>query len=384
MKKLIKAIYRKLKNIEKSYEYYEIKKLLAYEDFSVVKNKKPDEIKNILFVIPGMVAHAGGHTSILRLGTKLSGYGYHISYVSYGSQSISEMKKCASLNLEDYKGKFYDNSYMYKISADIVVATNWRSVYIAKKIPGYKMYFIQDYEPYFYNYGDYYFLAKHTYCMGFHMVSLGRWNKNVIEKSTEYKDRRIDIVDFPYEKSEYRAVKRDFSLYKDKKEIKIAVYIKEEEKRLPYINQFLLSNLAETFKKNGKKLEVIYFGIDPSFHLYAGRNVGKLSKKQLYQLYQRVDFGMVASMTNISLIPYEMIGAGLPVIEFIEGSFSSFFPNGSAILTDFNAEALYKKISDAMVNWEQLRDSQIKAMRYIQQFSWDNTASQFVEILENI
>ena len=128
MKKLIKAIYRKLKNIEKSYEYYEIKKLLAYEDFSVVKNKKPDEIKNILFVIPGMVAHAGGHTSILRLGTKLSGYGYHISYVSYGSQSISEMKKCASLNLEDYKGKFYDNSYMYKISADIVVATNWRSV----------------------------------------------------------------------------------------------------------------------------------------------------------------------------------------------------------------------------------------------------------------
>jgi len=384
MKKILKTIYRRLKNIERTYEYYEIKKLLAKENFSAVRNEKPDTIKNIVFIIPGMVAHAGGHTSILRLGSKLCDYGYNISYVSYGSQSISEMKKSASLNLEDYKGFFYDSSYIKKISGDVIVATNWRSVYIAKKIPGYKIYFIQDYEPYFYSLGDYYFLAKYTYDMGFHMISLGSWNKSVIEKNSYYNNRKIDVIDFPYEKTEYKNGKRDFSLYKEKKEIKIAVYIKDEEKRLPYISQFLLSNLAEEFKKNGKKLHVLYFGLDPLFKVHYGKNIGKLSKKQLNQLYQNVDFGMVASMTNISLIPYEMIAAGLPIIEFIEGSFSAFFPENSAILTNFNASTLYRRLSDAMINWQQLRDSQINAIKYIQQYSWDKTVKQFADILENI
>ena len=216
------------------------------------------------------------------------------------------------------------------------------------------------------------------------MISLGGWNKAMVEKNIDNSNMKMDVVDFPYEKDEYKVVKRDFSLYKDKKEIKIAVYLKNEEKRLPYISQFLLSNLAKEFKKDGKKLRILYFGLDESFKVHAGKNLGKLSKKHLYQLYQKVDFGMVASMTNISLIPYEMIATGLPVIEFAEGSFSSFFPDGSAILTDFNSSTLYKKISNVMTNWEQLRDSQIKAMNYIQQFSWDNTVSQFVDILKNI
>ena len=93
---------------------------------------------------------------------------------------------------------------------------------------------------------------------------------------------------------------------------------------------------------------------------------------------------MVASMTNISLIPYEMIAAGLPIIEFIEGSFSAFFPENSAILTNFNASTLYRRLSDAMINWQQLRDSQINAIKYIQQYSWDKTVKQFADILENI
>ena len=51
MKKILKTIYRRLKNIERTYEYYEIKKLLAKENFSAVRNEKPDTIKNIVFII---------------------------------------------------------------------------------------------------------------------------------------------------------------------------------------------------------------------------------------------------------------------------------------------------------------------------------------------
>ena len=56
----------------------------------------------------------------------------------------------------------------------------WDSSYIVKKLPGYKMYFVQDYEPYFYPYGEKYILAKKSYELGLHMVTLGPWiNKKI-------------------------------------------------------------------------------------------------------------------------------------------------------------------------------------------------------------
>ena len=42
---------------------------------------------------------------------------------------------------------------------------------------------------------------------------------------------------------------------------------------------------------------------------------------------------MVASMSNISLVPYEMHASGLPVIEFGDGSYPFFFGQDTAILT---------------------------------------------------
>ena len=52
---------------------------------------------------------------------------------------------------------------------------------------------------------------------------------------------------------------------------------------------------------------------------------------------------MVASLTNISLVPYEMIAAGLPVIEFKDGTFD-YFSKETAILCDLSYKHLEKEI----------------------------------------
>ena len=44
------------------------------------------------------------------------------------------------------------------------------------------MYFVQDYEPYFYMFGEAFIIAQKTYELGFHMISLGAWNKHMVEK----------------------------------------------------------------------------------------------------------------------------------------------------------------------------------------------------------
>ena len=51
------------------------------------------------------------------------------------------MKNNAEATLSGYKGTFI-NGLIEDIETDVVIATQWDTVYHAKKIDGYKMYFV--------------------------------------------------------------------------------------------------------------------------------------------------------------------------------------------------------------------------------------------------
>jgi len=57
---------------------------------------------------------------------------------------------------------------------DIIIATSWQSVYYVRNFSGYKAYFVQDFEPYFFKLNERYLLAKKTYELGLHIISLGK------------------------------------------------------------------------------------------------------------------------------------------------------------------------------------------------------------------
>lgn len=379
MKNTIFSIGRQImtkRNLQRIYE------LIENENFQPIENELVSKCKTITFIIPGMRKHSGGRTSILRLGTFLCEYGYQVNYISYIQQKAEDMEECARYNLDMYKGRFYEKDKLNTIKSDIVIATDWWSAYYAKRCKGYKMYFVQDYEPYFYCYGDFFWLAKKTYQFGFHMVSLGEWNKQKIEK--ECNILGIDVVDFPYEVSEYSYLKRNYKGFQNKKTYKIAVYIKQDGKRLPLITQILLKELKQKFESNGKMLDILFFGMSKSEKVIVGKNIGKLNKNQLQKLYHEVDFGMVASMSNISLIPYEMIASGLPVIEFKDGTFQSFFQEGSAILTSFDYNDLYQILEHYMENPEELECLQKFAYAQLSELSWEKTSRQFQNIIKEV
>lgn len=374
-----------IKKYEQIINFYIKKRIFSIvrdEDFKPVCNEKPKNKKKILFVIPGMRPYSGGHTSILRLAFHLHKLGHEIAYVSVENQSVADMEKAAKINLEHYAGAFYGIDRLESASADIVVATSWETVFFAKKIKGYKMYFVQDYEPYFYGYNELFLLAKKSYEMGFHMVSLGQWNKWKIEK--ECKKGKIDVVDFPYENKEYHFKNRNFASYQKKKKIILAVYIKQEGKRLPNLIQLMLVGLKKEFNALGKELEVRFFGLNKADKVLLGTNLGKLRHKELERLYHKADFGMVASMSNISLVPYEMLATGLPLIEFKNGTFEHFFGEDAAILTDFSYEELFDKMQEAIREPWRLEEMQKRAGRILCGLSWEKTGEQFNQIIEEI
>lgn len=361
--------------------------LLKNYNTNVIENEKPLQVKSIVFIITRMVRFHGGQTSILRLGTELSKLGYNVGYAVYKAQTKEEMELCARSNLEVFQGKLYT---MYDLddlknilNPDVVIATSWDTVSFAKQFRSYRMYFVQDYEPYFYPFGEQFLLAKKTYEQGLHMVSLGSWNKKMIETNCSVVSP-INVVEFPYEKKEYPLKNRQYQEYKSKKHFVIAVYLKYYGKRLPCILQYMLIEVVNMFAKEGITLDVQYYGEAKSFKVKGGKNLGMLNKKELLALYQRADFGIVASMSNVSLVPYEMLATGLPLIEFKDGTFDYFFPDNCAALIDISPNDMYVKIKECMQNPEIMRIRQENANAYLRTLSWEKTGKEFAQILEQL
>ena len=369
--------------------------LLRNYDPAPVENKKPEKCESIAFVITRMVRFHGGQTSVLRLGTELAKQGMKVYYLIYKPQSGQEMDYCARENLAGYLGECMQlEDYRKKVKkkqlneADFVCATSWDTVSFAKKLENsYKLYFVQDYEPYFYKFGEEFFMCRSTYFQGLHMISLGSWNRDMILKEAGTgKGLKIDVVDFPYEPKEYAdqtGFSRDYPAYRHKRKLTIAAYVKFYGKRLPAFIPYMLKNTAKKLKKRGIELEVLYFGEAKTFKAPGGKNLGQLNRTELLELYKKADFGLVASMSNISLVPYEMHAAGLPVIEFADGTYTHFLPGDSAILTDIAQTDIAQKLYDAVRNPEKLQKMHDSAMSAMKDLSWENTGKQFYGIIQN-
>lgn len=361
-----------------------VERVLKNYDMEPVENKLPlKRVKRITFIITRMVKFHGGQTSILRLGTRLADQGYDVIYAVYKAQTKDEMELCARSNFAGYKGRLCTAAGLKRLKTDIVVATSYDTVSFAKKSDGYKMYFVQDYEPYFYQFGELFLMAKKTYEQGLHMVSLGNWNKEMILRECKPVSP-IDVIEFPYEASEYPKIERDYAAYGVKKEFTIAVYLKFYGKRLPTIIPYLLTHVKEKFREEGIEIKVKYFGEAKNFRPKGGENLGMLTKKELFALYEKSDFGMVASLSNISLVPYEMISTGLPVIEFADGTFPYFFPKDSGILTEISYIDLYEKLKRVMERPELLSLYHENAMKYMEGLSWERSGMQFGEIVSGL
>ncbi len=376
--------------VQAAVDWKQISDQMDHYDTAVVMNHRPDQVRSVVFLITRMVRFSGGQTSILRIGTELEKQGLRVGYAVYKQQSAEEMELCAKANLPDYRGDLYTKQDVLSMlrnpeaQPDIVIASSWDTVHYVKKFTSYKMYFIQDFEPYFYTFGDRYLLAKKTYEQGLHMVSLGGWNRDEILRNCAPVSP-VDCVDFPCDTEGYPYRERDFSNYTDQKVLIFAVYMKYYAKRLPGIIQYMMVHLAEEFmKRDGIRLEVKYFGEAQSFVPKGGVNLGMLSQPELSKLYRAADFGMVASMSNISLVPYEMLASGLPLIEFEDGTFPYFFPEDCAILTSVSWKELYRRLKDSLEHPKKMKQRSDAAQKQLALLSWEKTGVQFYNILQQL
>ncbi|MCD2256335.1 glycosyltransferase family 1 protein [Lactobacillus sp. CC-MHH1034] len=358
--------------------------ILKYFNDRPAKQKRQAHYRSITFVTTGIIPYDGGQTTMLHLGTLLQQAGYEVYYLSYVPQSQASMTDDAEFNFPKFGGTCLDMSHLDTHQSDIWIATMWETAYIIKNKPGYKFYFVQDYEPYFYPFGDRYQLAKKTYDFGLHMVSLGPWCAHMINVHTKNKTP-VDQINFPVDLDNYPFSPRDFSNYPTKKRLKIAVYTKwSSPRRAPISIQITMLDCQKLLAKKGIHLDVWYFGTNKTARFVNGTNLGKLTRKEMVDLYNSCDFGIAPSMTNFSLVPFEMMSTGLPFIDFLEGTGSYFLPKGSYFPTHFNETALADTLLTAAQDTELLAKVVATSHQYLHNISWQKTVNDFLKILKRI
>jgi glycosyltransferase involved in cell wall biosynthesis len=342
-----------------------------YQTPNKINKKKSLKIGWVLSPLsPG----AGGQNTITRFARYLQSVGHDVTFYIYEgmqAQSIAEareiLQKSFKVDIPVKKIADYEES-------DVLIATGWETTYptFNTKTEAHKFYFVQDFEPYFYGVGSRYVLAENTYRMNFYGITAGPW---LAKKVSEY-SMKADYFDFG----------ADLEVYRPKgvidKKKKIVFYARPVTER----RAFELGVIAlEKFHIDHPEYEIELIGWDVSnFKLpFLYKNRGILSHEELAELYAESVACLVLSLTNVSLLPLELIAAGcVPVMN--EGENNRMVLSGMDDFVDYaatNPIELAKALSFA-VERNNINEHAASAIESVSSLSWDGSYQKVEEIIK--
>jgi glycosyltransferase involved in cell wall biosynthesis len=249
---------------------------------------------------------SGGHTTMFRLIEYLERSGHFCRVYLYdpsGGDAGSYEPLLRNI-FPGFAGEVHDVANGMA-DAHAVFATSWQTAYPVYNDPcrGKRFYLVQDFEPWFYPRGAISAFAENTYRMGFHAITAGRF---LAEKLRSEYGMQADAFDFGCDTSRY--------------------HILEPECPRDGIVFYVRSQIPRRASELGLIALQIFRDRHPdlTIHLY-GNKVGKLpfpiidhgilSAGELNGIYNRCFAGLSLSMTNVSLVPHEMLAAGcIPVV----------------------------------------------------------------------
>jgi len=259
-------------------------------------------IVNWVMVPPG--PRGGGHGTIFRIIRRLEQLGYENRVYFYNIyRGDHDYYSSVLRQFYGFHG-FISDVDAGMNNAHAVVATAWATAYPVWNTPcaGKRFYFVQDFEPYFHPVGALSLLAENTYRMGFHAITAGRW---LAQKLNAEYGMSADSFNFGCDTSHYGRL--------DQSERNgVVFYARPEVAR----RGFELGVMAlEIFARRHPEIELHFYGNRIRGLPFRFVNHGRLGPDELNRIYNRCYAGLSLSMTNVSLVPHEMLAAGcIPVV----------------------------------------------------------------------
>lgn len=258
---------------------------------------------------------SGGQTTIYRMVQHLESQGCvcTVYLMDHHGWDIEQHRRTVATWWPGVKAEIRDVADGIS-DAHAIFATCWESAYpvLASPAAGARLYFVQDYEPWFYPAGSLSLLAEATYGFGFRGVTAGRWLETKLRRDHNMPAHHFD---FGCDLSSYRI---DESPGATDRRNGVAYYCRPATPRRAHELALLA---LELFSERHPDVEIHLYGEKVGGLGFEATQHGLLTPDRLGELYNRCVAGLVLSATNVSLVPHEMLGAGcIPVVNDAESS----------------------------------------------------------------
>jgi hypothetical protein len=257
-------------------------------------------------------------------------------------------------------------------TADALFATSWQTAYTvySSKLKAKKFYFVQDFEPYFYPVGSMSILAENTYKLGLRGITAGGWLEKKLH--TDY-GMTTSSFSFGSDSNIY-----SFSNNSERKEI--VFYARPTTERRAFELGILTLDL---FHKQHPEYTINFIGWDVSeFNIpFPHNNLGILSPQELNALYNRCTASLVMSLTNMSLLPLELLSSGcIPVVN--DGDNNRLVSNNRYIAYSNNDPLSLANTLSQVVTRKDIQSYSKEASKSVAECSWDDAGAQFVQTVQ--
>lgn len=257
---------------------------------------------------------SGGHQNLFRFidfaekaGHRCTIYLYTASIDPIGISDIKAMLR-RSAGYADLRAEIlvYDRETGVRPSTQAIFATGWETAYpvYRDRSTAKRFYFVQDFEASFYPLGSESLLAENTYRFGFHGITAGGWLASKLH--AEY-GMATDHFDFAVDKTHYSLTNRG-------PRNEVFFYARPVTPRRAF--EFGVMALTD-FAAMRPDVTINLAGWDVSnWHVpFAHRNLKTLDISELNGIYNRCAAGLVMSLSNMSLLPLELMSSGVaPVV----------------------------------------------------------------------
>ncbi|MDQ0146991.1 rhamnosyltransferase WsaF family glycosyltransferase [Pseudarthrobacter niigatensis] len=266
---------------------------------------KATDVLDLAWICTPPSPGSGGHTTLFRMVHGMEKRGHRCTILLYNRHG-SDPQKYISL-IRQYWPELSANIAVVPdqiIGYHACVASSWETAHVLAArgaAISRRLYFVQDYEPYFYPRGSMYALAEDTYRFGFQHIALGNMTTALLRREAGVTPVTVpfgcDVDTYKLENHGHRNG--------------IAFFARPETDRRGYLTARLA--LKEFNFRHPEQLITVY-GDRVSDLDFPHHHAGHLSPLELNRLYNRCLAGLAMSYTNISLVAEEMLASGARVV----------------------------------------------------------------------
>lgn len=296
----------------------------------------------IAWLIPSLLEGSGGHRTFLQHADDLQLHGHRcILYMEnpqheqYSSGTFRKnIKRMFGYDFADVRVGWSDIE-----PADMVFATAWYSAKTVRDLPFscVKAYFVQDFEAQFNPMGDGYLMAENSYRYGLHPITIGRWLPALLKREFGSKAKFFDFC-------------ADLAIYRRlpgvvREKAVCFIYQPDKPRRCAELGLEALGIV----KHHMPEVKIYLYGCRQAGRVwFEHENLGLIDLESCNHLYNRCAVGLCISSTNPSRIPFEMMAAGLPVVEIYRDNTLYDFPEQAMLLCEQTPESLARGLMELL------------------------------------